>query len=74
MTHHRRVSTSWLVTLNISDDTGDAIGGVIDHRLTRRALINEYRKGRLRKDQVCDVHPDLLRAARNFAISSKKSL
>ncbi|MEK7410402.1 MAG: DUF5318 family protein [Actinomycetota bacterium] len=66
MTDRRRVSTSWLVALNISDDTGDAIGGVVDHRLTRRALINEYRKGRLRKDQVCDAHPDLLRAARNF--------
>ena len=66
MTDRRRVSTSWLVALNISDDTGDAIGGVIDHRLTRRALINEYRKGRLRKDQVCDAHPDLLRAALNF--------
>jgi hypothetical protein len=66
MTDHRRVSASWLSALNIFGDTGEAIGGVIDHRLTRRALINEYRKGRLRKDQVCDAHPDLLRAARNF--------
>jgi len=62
----RRIAAGWLSALNISDDTGEAIGGIIDHRLTRRALINEYRKGRLRKDQVCDAHPELLRAARNF--------
>ncbi|MEO8162729.1 MAG: DUF5318 family protein, partial [Ilumatobacteraceae bacterium] len=54
-----------------SGDSGEAIGGVIDHRLTRRALINEYRKGRLRKDQVCDAHPDLIRAARNLGAPTR---
>lgn len=39
--------------------------GVIDHRLARRHLINEFRRGRLRQDQVCDAHPELIRAARN---------
>lgn len=39
--------------------------GVVDHRLARRALINEYRRGRLRQDQVCDAHPELIRAASN---------
>ena len=38
---------------------------VVDHRLARRHLINEYRRGRLRQDQVCDAHPELIRAARN---------
>jgi hypothetical protein len=38
--------------------------GVIDHRLARRALIREYRKGRLARHQVCDAHPELIRAAR----------
>src|SRR3954464_5243665 len=38
---------------------------VVDHRLARRALINEYRRGRLRQDQVCDAHPELIRAASN---------
>ena len=42
-----------------------AAGGVVDHRLSRRHLINEYHRGRLRQDQVCDAHPELLRAARN---------
>ncbi len=28
-------------------------------------MIIEYRKGRLRQDQVCDAHPELIRAAKN---------
>jgi hypothetical protein len=30
-----------------------------------RHLINEFHRGRLRQDQVCDAHPELIRAARN---------
>jgi hypothetical protein len=41
-------------------------GAVVDHRLSRRHLINEFRRGRLRQDQVCDAHPELIRAARNI--------
>jgi hypothetical protein len=44
--------------------------GVVDHRLARRHLINEYRRGRLRQDQVCDAHPELIRAARNLGTES----
>ena len=39
--------------------------GQIDHRLARQHLINEYRRGRLSQDQVCDAHPELIRAAKN---------
>ena len=39
--------------------------GVVDHRLARRALINEFKRGRINKDTVCDAHPELIRAARN---------
>jgi hypothetical protein len=45
--------------------------GVVDHRLARRHLINEYRRGRLRIDQVCDAHPELIRAARNVGAESR---
>ena len=45
--------------------------GSVDHRLARRHLINEYHRGRLRRDQVCDAHPELLRAARNFGEETK---
>ncbi len=40
--------------------------GVVDYRLARRALISEYRKGRLARHQVCDAHPELMRAAREL--------
>jgi hypothetical protein len=45
-------------------------GAVVDHRFDRRALINEYRRGRLRRDQVCDAHPELIRAATNFGATT----
>ena len=61
-----RRRAGWLSALSITGDDGESVGGVIDHRLSRRSLINEYRRGRLRRDQVCDAHPDLMRAARNF--------
>src|SRR3954470_19848144 len=38
---------------------------VVDHRLERLALINEYRRGRLPRDPICDAHPELIRAAKN---------
>ncbi len=40
--------------------------GVVDHRLARRALLNEYRRGRVNRESVCDAHPELIRAARNL--------
>lgn len=43
---------------------GDA--GVVDHRLTRRALLNEFKRGRISRDTLCDAHPELIRAAKNL--------
>ena len=48
--------------------------GHIDHRLARRALINEYRRGRLRQDQVCDAHPELIRAATNVGAPIERAV
>jgi hypothetical protein len=45
--------------------------GVVDHRLARLHLINEFRRGRLRQEQVCDAHPELIRAARNIGSESR---
>ncbi len=39
--------------------------GIVDHRLARRMLISEVKRGRLREEAVCDAHPELIRAARN---------
>src|SRR5262247_1328054 len=38
-------------------------GGVVDYRLTRQAVVRDYRKGRLSRLDVCDAHPELQRAA-----------
>lgn len=45
--------------------------GIVDHRLARRHLINEYQRGRLRQTQICDAHPELIRAARNVGTESR---
>jgi hypothetical protein len=39
--------------------------GIVDHRLARRMLINQVRIGRISQTEVCDAHPELIRAARN---------
>jgi len=40
-------------------------GGIVDHRLARRMLINQVRLGRVPTHEVCDAHPELIRAAAN---------
>ena len=42
-----------------------ANGGQVDYRLARRAIVNEFKKGRVARNDVCDAHPELMRAARN---------
>ena len=44
---------------------GGALPGQVDYRLARNALLSEFRKKRLSKQDVCDAHPELIRAARN---------
>lgn len=36
----------------------------VDYSLARRAVLREYHCGRLSRFEICDAHPDLLRAAR----------
>jgi hypothetical protein len=38
--------------------------GTVDYRLARQAVLSEYRKQRLARHEVCDAHPELVRAAR----------
>ena len=53
------------MTFSVDTLRGAASRAVVDHRLERRALINEYHKRRIGRDQICDAHPELIRAARN---------
>lgn len=43
--------------------TGD--GGRVEFRLARNAVVREFQRGRLGRPDLCDAHPELLRAARN---------
>ena len=45
--------------------SSDGARGIVDHRLARRMLISQVRRGRIPLDQVCDAHPELIRAAGN---------
>ncbi len=46
--------------------TGRAAGpGEVDYRLVRKHTLDEFHRGRLSRLDVCDAHPELLRAARN---------
>ena len=38
--------------------------GEVDYRLARHAVLSEFRKGRLARHEICDAHPELVRAAR----------
>jgi hypothetical protein len=40
----------------------------VEYRLVRDALVRDVRRGRIGVDDVCDAHPELLRAARNVGL------
>jgi len=42
----------------------------IDYRLARRAVLRDWHRGKLSRPDVCDAHPDLVRAARNVGEES----
>lgn len=52
-----------------------AVGGPgeIDYRLARRQRVNAFRKGRLGRHDVCDAHPELVRAARNVGVPTEEN-
>ncbi|MFY9783383.1 MAG: DUF5318 family protein [Acidimicrobiales bacterium] len=46
--------------------TSTADGAVVEFGLVRHALLAKLAAGQLRYEDVCDAHPELLRAARNI--------
>ena len=43
---------------------GLPVGGQVTYRLARNAIVGEFNKGRLSRLDVCDAHPELVRAAK----------
>ncbi len=39
------------------------IGRVVDYTLAKRDLLRRFRTGRVQKADICDAHPELVRAA-----------
>jgi hypothetical protein len=47
-----------------AEDGAQLAGGQITYRLARNAVVSEFTKGRLSRLDVCDAHPELIRAAK----------
>ena len=45
-------------------DRGSGQAGHVDYSLARKATLRDLKRGRISRMDVCDAHPDLLRAAR----------
>ena len=43
-----------------------------DYSLARRAVLRDLRKGALTRFDVCDAHPELLRAGRNVGVPAEQ--
>jgi hypothetical protein len=41
---------------------------VTDYALARRAVLRDFRRGALTRIDVCDAHPELMRAARHIGL------
>jgi Family of unknown function (DUF5318) len=52
--------------------TGTQVAGQVDYRLARNVVVSEFRKGRLSRLDVCDAHPELLRAAVNVGDETRE--
>lgn len=40
--------------------------GLVDYTLAKRSLIERFKRGSLDRLDLCDAHPDLIRAAKNI--------
>ncbi len=52
--------------------TSTADGAVVEYGLVRRALLAALAAGSLTRDEVCDAHPELVRAATHLGRRSRE--
>ncbi len=46
---------------------------MVDYTLAKRALVRDFRRGLLSRADICDAHPELLRAARYIGERTHRS-
>jgi hypothetical protein len=46
---------------------GTLVEGEIDYRLARQSVLRRYRAGELSEHDLCDAHPELIRAAVEYS-------
>src|SRR5207249_3687850 len=46
--------------------------GVVDYTLAKRALLRDFRRGLLSRLEICDAHPELIRAARYLGAEASR--
>lgn len=49
-----------------------ALLGVVDYTLAKRALLREVKLGLMSKADICDAHPELMRAAKHVGESTRR--
>jgi hypothetical protein len=42
--------------------------GYVDYTLAKRSMVEGFRRGSLDRSDICDAHPELMRAARNIGV------
>jgi hypothetical protein len=47
--------------------------GFIDYRMAKRALVRQVTRGLVPIKDVCDAHPELMRAARNIGATTSRT-
>jgi hypothetical protein len=55
-----------------SAKTDPSGGARLEYRLLRDAVVRDVERGRLSRVDVCDAHPELLRAARNVGVPTNE--
>lgn len=46
------------------------VGRVVDYTLAKQDVIRRYRTGRVPKSDICDAHPELIRAATSVGVDA----
>ncbi len=48
------------------------IGRIVDYTLAKQDVIRRYRTGRLQRSEICDAHPELIRAASSVGVDVRE--